>query len=284
MRRRQRQLTELLDYEPAHFFTRRIVRRKFVRRDHPYAAPIIAKLHTLQDRCIVAPGLLAAIIVGNYCDHNPLYRQEVIFATRHDIHLPRQTLSQWMWLAADWLRPIYEHIRTGVLGGGYVQVDETPIEYLAPGHGQTKKNKKQLHDEGGVANQFHIHPHRWLEPSGALGSHPGAGNAQQQTEGGRNRRQARGPRHAFGQQGPFDRNGRKVKGDGHEPGRAQSGNWPALRPSHFCAILSMSPAFLASAMMAFTRVRNASSPLATPMKLGLSLSSSLYSALSWGFF
>jgi hypothetical protein len=25
-----------------------------------------------------------------------------------------------------------------VLGGGYVQVDETPIEYLAPGHGQTK--------------------------------------------------------------------------------------------------------------------------------------------------
>ncbi len=138
MRRRQRQLTELLDYEPAHFFTRRIVRRKFVRRDHPYAAPIIAKLHTLQDRCIVAPGLLAAIIVGKYCDHNPLYRQEVIFATRHDIHLPRQTLSQWMWLAADWLRPIYEHIRTGVLGGGYVQIDETPIEYLAPGNGRTK--------------------------------------------------------------------------------------------------------------------------------------------------
>jgi transposase len=132
------EVTELLDYEPAHFFTRRIVRRKFVRRDHPYAAPIIAKLHTLQDRCIVAPGLLAAIIVGKYCDHNPLYRQEVIFATRHDIHLPRQTLSQWMWLAADWLRPIYEHIRTGVLGGGYVQVDETPIEYLAPGNGRTK--------------------------------------------------------------------------------------------------------------------------------------------------
>jgi hypothetical protein len=43
-----------------------------------------------------------------------------------------------MGLAADWLRPIYEHIRTGVLGGGYVQVDETPIEYLAPGHGETK--------------------------------------------------------------------------------------------------------------------------------------------------
>ena len=44
-----------------------------------------------------------------------------------------------MELAADWLKPIYEQIRTGVLAGGYVQVDETPIEYLAPGNGQTKQ-------------------------------------------------------------------------------------------------------------------------------------------------
>jgi transposase len=42
-------------------------------------------------------------------------------------------------LAADWLRPIYEHIRTGVMAGGYVQVDETPIDYLEPGHGRTRQ-------------------------------------------------------------------------------------------------------------------------------------------------
>jgi hypothetical protein len=47
-------------------------------------------------------------------------------------------MAQWLGLAARWLRLIYEHIRTGVLGGGYVQVDETPIEYLEPGHGETK--------------------------------------------------------------------------------------------------------------------------------------------------
>lgn len=132
------EVTEQLDYEPAHFFKRRIVRRKYARRDHPFAAPILAPLDTLQERCLAAPGLIAAIIVGKYIDHLPLYRQEQIFATRHDVRIPRQTMAQWMGLAADWLRPIYEHIRTGVLGGGYVQVDETPIEYLAPGHGQTK--------------------------------------------------------------------------------------------------------------------------------------------------
>jgi hypothetical protein len=41
-------------------------------------------------------------------------------------------------MAADWLRPVYDEIRKGVLADGYVQVDETPIRYLAPGHGKTK--------------------------------------------------------------------------------------------------------------------------------------------------
>lgn len=132
------EVTEQLDFKPAEFFKRRLIRRKYVRREQPFAAPIIAPLRTLQDRCLAAPGLIAAIVVGKYVDHLPLYRQEQIFATRHGVKLPRQTMVQWMALAADWLRPIYEHIRTGVLGGGYVQIDETPIEYLSPGNGETK--------------------------------------------------------------------------------------------------------------------------------------------------
>ena len=86
-------VTEQLDYEPAHFFKRRIVRRKYARRDHPFAAPIIAPLHTLQERCIAAPGLIAAIVVAKFCDHLPLYRQEQIFATRHGVEIPRQTMA-----------------------------------------------------------------------------------------------------------------------------------------------------------------------------------------------
>jgi transposase len=132
------EVTELLDYEPARFFKRRIVRPKYVRRDHPYAPPIVAPLQTLQDRGVAAPGLIAAVITGKYCDHLPLYRQEQIFASRHEVHLPRQTLAQWMALAADWLKPVYQQMRQEVFAGGYVQIDETPIEYLAPGHGETK--------------------------------------------------------------------------------------------------------------------------------------------------
>jgi transposase len=133
------EITEQLDYEPARFFRRRIIRKKYVKRDEPHQAPIIAPLNTLQERSIAAPGLLAQIIVAKYCDHLPLYRQEQIYATRHDIAIPRQSMARWLGLAADWLRPIYEHIHTGVMAGGYVQVDETPVEYLSPGNGQTKQ-------------------------------------------------------------------------------------------------------------------------------------------------
>lgn len=133
------EVTEQLDYKPARFFRRRIIRRKYVKRDEPHQAPIIAPLNTLQERSIAAPGLLAQIIVAKYCDHLPLYRQEQIYATRHDIAIPRQSMARWIGLAADWLRPIYEHIHTGVMAGGYVQIDETPVEYLSPGNGQTKQ-------------------------------------------------------------------------------------------------------------------------------------------------
>ena len=133
------EITEQLDYEPAKFLRRRIIRRKYVKRDEPYRAPVIAPLSTLQERSIAAPGLLAAIIVGKYCDHLPLYRQEQIYRTRHHLDIARQSMARWLALAADWLQPIYEQIRTGVMAGGYVQIDETPVEYLSPGNGQTEQ-------------------------------------------------------------------------------------------------------------------------------------------------
>jgi hypothetical protein len=93
---------------------------------------------SILERSIVAPGLLAQIVVAKYCDHLPLYRQESIYWTRHQVWLPRQTMAEWVGLAAEWLQPIYEHIRRDVLGRGYLQVDETPVRYLAPGNGKTK--------------------------------------------------------------------------------------------------------------------------------------------------
>jgi len=134
------EVSEQLDYEPARFLRRRVIRRKYVHRTRRDSAPLIAALpERLLDRSLPAPGLLAHILVGKYCDHLPLYRQEQIFLRRHGVHLPRQTLARWVGMAAEWLKPIYEHIRTGVMAGGYVQVDETPINYLEPGYGRARQ-------------------------------------------------------------------------------------------------------------------------------------------------
>ncbi|MGB9408093.1 MAG: IS66 family transposase [Terracidiphilus sp.] len=137
------EISEQLDFEPARYFRRRLVRRTYVPKA-PQAdtenVPVTAPLPpTLQERCLATPGLLANVIVQKYCDHLPLYRQEQILARRHGINLPRQTLARWVELAADWLRPLHRQIKTGVMAGGYVQVDETPISYLEPGAGRALK-------------------------------------------------------------------------------------------------------------------------------------------------
>jgi transposase len=134
------EVSEQLDYEPARFLRRRTIRKKYVSRVEVDLAPVIAPLpECLQERGVAAPGLLAHILVSKYCDHLPLFRQEQIFLRRHQVHLPRQTLARWVALAADWLKPIFEQIRTGVMAGGYVQVDETPVNYLEPGNGRTRQ-------------------------------------------------------------------------------------------------------------------------------------------------
>jgi transposase len=134
------EVSEQLDYEPGRFFKRRLVRRKYVQKLNPDAAPLIAPLpERLLEGSLPAPGLLAHIVVGKYCDHLPLYRQEKIYRQRHGVQLPRQTLTRWVELASQWLKPVYEHIRTGVMAGGYVQVDETPVDYLEPGNGKTRQ-------------------------------------------------------------------------------------------------------------------------------------------------
>jgi transposase len=133
------EVSEQLDYEPGRFLRRRLVRRKYVSRQDVWAKPIIAPLPSvLQERGSAAPGLLAQIIVSKFVDHLPLYRQEQIYRTRHGVDLSRHTMVRWLELAADWLGPIYRHIRTGVMAGGYVQVDETPVPYLEPGHGTAR--------------------------------------------------------------------------------------------------------------------------------------------------
>ena len=131
------EVSEQLDYRPAQFLKRRLIRGKYARIDNPYMPPVIAPLPAcLQERCLATPDLIAQVVVGKYVDHQPLYRQEQIFLRRYAVEIPRQRLCRWVELAAWWLEPVYEEIIRVQNTRSYLQIDETPIAYLKPGLGK----------------------------------------------------------------------------------------------------------------------------------------------------
>jgi transposase len=73
------------------------------------------------------PALLARILVQKYCNHLPLYRQQVIFE-REGLFLPRQTMCDWVMASAFQLGPIQKALRKQILASGVVQLDDTPVQ------------------------------------------------------------------------------------------------------------------------------------------------------------
>ncbi len=121
-----------LDVVPMKFVMRVTVRPKFRRKAVLDAVPVVAELPArLVPGGIPAAGLVAQIIVWKYADHMPLYRLEKIFKERFGVSIPRQRMCDWIAYAVEnWLSIIYRSIRSGLVSGDYLQVDETPIRYL----------------------------------------------------------------------------------------------------------------------------------------------------------
>ncbi|MEQ3633720.1 IS66 family transposase [Thalassolituus sp.] len=76
-----------------------------------------------------SPGLLAHIAVAKYQDGLPLYRMETIFK-RMGIHLPRNTLANWMIKSSECLQPLYNLLNDQLLESGYIHMDETRVQVL----------------------------------------------------------------------------------------------------------------------------------------------------------
>ena len=124
---------EELDVTPMQYFRRIIVREKYVKVDDRAAAPIIAPApKRLIPNSYASAGLILNIILSKYCDHQPLYRQEMTLKYRHGIEISRKTMGGWMYLIADWLTLIYEALRNEIRQSGYMQIDETFIKYQDP--------------------------------------------------------------------------------------------------------------------------------------------------------
>jgi transposase len=123
---------------PPKLTKRQIIRPKYRHRLDRERPPVIAPaMKRPVEGGYASAELLAWVILSKYVDHQPLYRQEKM-SERWGARIARQTMADWVEVVAEWLKPIYHHMRKDLLGGDYLQADETPIRCMDPDH---KKGK-----------------------------------------------------------------------------------------------------------------------------------------------
>jgi hypothetical protein len=67
-------------------------------------------------------------IINKYCNHLPLYRQSAILERDTGLELSRATLDGWVLKVGELLIPMVSAMRKELIGGSYIQADETPVD------------------------------------------------------------------------------------------------------------------------------------------------------------
>jgi transposase len=137
-------VSEQLDMEPAKYFvvvTKREKRAcKRCEEGGVAAAPAPERII---EKSLVSDRMVIDTVVGKYSDHLPLYRQSVILQRETGIEIGRGTLDGWVMRVGELLIPVVDVIRRELLGGSYLQADETPVDV-------------QLHDGRGQNHQAYL--------------------------------------------------------------------------------------------------------------------------------
>ena len=173
-------VSEMLEYVPAHFKVIRTVRPKMscacCSRIVQEPAP-----HRPIDRGLAGPGLLAHVLVSKYADHLPLYRQSEIYA-RQGVELDRSTMADWVGGASRALEPLVDELKNYVLNAEKLHGDDVPVPVLEPGNGKTKTGRLWVYvrddraagSEAASAVWFAYSPDRKGEhPAGHLNNYQG---------------------------------------------------------------------------------------------------------------
>ena len=121
-------ITEVLEYEPAILYVRRIIRPKYLVSSNDEHSDIrIADLPSLPiPKGNAGAGLLAHLLVSKFVDHLPFYRQRQMFK-RQDVDLAESTLGGWFNASCQLLEPLYDTLKQQLFSTDYMQADESPI-------------------------------------------------------------------------------------------------------------------------------------------------------------
>ncbi len=132
--------SEQLDVEPVKYFvlvTRREKRAcKCCEERGVMAAPLPPRII---EKSLVSNQIIVDAIISKYSNHCPLYRQSVILLRDAGIDISRATIDGWAMRVGDLLMPLVAVMGRQLVGGTYIQADETPVDV------QTRDGRSRNH-------------------------------------------------------------------------------------------------------------------------------------------
>lgn len=135
--------SEVLDVEPARYFVRVTRREKRACKCSKGKVVSPALAPRIIEKGLVSNAIVVAMVMGKYCDHLPLYRQESMLLRETGVEISRATMTGWMMEIGEMAQPVCNGIRLDLLAGGYIQADETTVDV-------------QTHDKRGENHQAYL--------------------------------------------------------------------------------------------------------------------------------
>lgn len=129
MKRIGEEVSDVLELTPASLFIKRTVRPKYapVSTDDDRVRIVIADAPRGPfEKCKAGPNLIVTIIINKYIDHLPIDRQ-LKSLSKLGAEIAPSTVTSWLDLASENLRPLYAVMRQLIVNAGYLQVDETGL-------------------------------------------------------------------------------------------------------------------------------------------------------------
>lgn len=113
---------------PKQFYIERHLYPKWVCREcdiiHQAATP-----KQIINKSIATPELLAHILISKYADHQPLYRQNIIYQ-RSGVTIPDATMADWVGRCGVALEPLVSRLHELLLSEPILHADETPVSIM----------------------------------------------------------------------------------------------------------------------------------------------------------
>ncbi len=129
-----------LDVEPAKYFVLVTKREKRACRSCEDFGVASAPLPPrIIEKSLASDRIVVETVVSKYCNHTPLHRQSMISERDLGLEISRATLDGWVLKVGELLIPMVAAMRQELIGGSYIQADETPVDV------QTREGRGRNH-------------------------------------------------------------------------------------------------------------------------------------------